>query len=145
MIATKTPLQAFEDRQERNRLISWIKEHKKELLLTGVSITALLLFIVGLKNKEEILFLWNSLKKRIDKGNLFSPKWFEKANLDELHVVRDLVLQDYLNPELDLDYRDECKQLLSRIDNAISRLQCNGKECGYPVHREHGWYLPDKD
>ena len=65
MIATKTPLQAFEDRQERNGLISWIKEHKKELLLTGVSITALLLFIVGLKNKEEILFLWNSLKKRI--------------------------------------------------------------------------------
>ena len=104
MIATKTPLQAFEDRQERNRLISWIKEHKKELLLTGVSITALLLFIVGLKNKEEILFLWNSLKKRIDKGNLFSPKWFEKANLDELHEVRDLVQQDYLNPELDLDY-----------------------------------------
>ena len=35
------------------------------------------------KNREAINELWDSLKKQIEKGSLYSTKWFEKADLDE--------------------------------------------------------------
>ena len=49
--------------EERKGLIRWIKEHKKELLIAGISIGALILIVLGIKNKDEIIALWNTLRK----------------------------------------------------------------------------------
>jgi len=49
--------------EERKGLIRWIKEHKKELLIAGISIGALILIVLGIKNKDEIMALWNTLRK----------------------------------------------------------------------------------
>ncbi len=46
---------------EKKSLMDWIKEHKKELILAGVSITALILAILGIKNREEIEEAWSTL------------------------------------------------------------------------------------
>ena len=138
-------VQVTEELPDKKGIVSWIKEHKAELLFAGISLTALLLTIVGIKNKEELLTLWQDLKKRLEKGAVFSSKWFEKANLDELQEARDLVQQDCLNPNLDLDYRDECINLRNLIDRAISNRRWQGKEYGYPVHTENGWHLHSKD
>lgn len=48
---------------ERKSLISWIKEHKKELIFAGISIGTLILIILGIKNKAEIKALWDALRK----------------------------------------------------------------------------------
>ncbi len=134
-----------EEAVERTGFIVWVNEHKTQLLLTGVSVTTILLAAVGLKNKSAITELWNSLRKQIEKGNLFSSKWFEKATLEEFEEARKLVQQDYNNPKLDLDYRDHCWNLLHRIDNAIGKIRWTGKEYGYPVHSSNGWHLPSDD
>ena len=77
---------------------------------------------------------------------LANSNWLEKASLEELEKASELVLQDYRNPELDLEYRSECwDRLLPMLNNVISRKQGQGKEYGYPVHREHGQYLPNDD
>lgn len=89
--------------------------------------------------------MWNTLKKQIEKGALYSSKWFEKANLEELETARKLVQQDYNNPNLDLDYRNYCWNLLNRFDNAIGKIKWAGKEYGYPVHSSNGWYLTSDD
>ena len=36
--------------EKKNEIISWIKAYKKQLLLAGVSITAVIGVIIGLKN-----------------------------------------------------------------------------------------------
>lgn len=130
---------------DKKGLITWIKEHKTQLLLTGASVTVILGTILGLKNKDSIIELWNTLKKQIEKGSLYSSKWFEKSNLEELEKARKLVQRDYNNPNLDLDYRDYCRNLLYRFDNAIGKIKSSGKEYGYPVHGSNGWYLPSDD
>lgn len=89
--------------------------------------------------------MWNTLKKQIDRGALYSSKWFEKANLEELETARRLVQQDYTNPNLNLDYRDYCWNLLKRFDNAIEEIKWAGKEYGYPVHSSNGWHLTSDD
>lgn len=119
---------------EKRSFLSWVKEHKTQLLLAGISVTTILAAAIGLKNKDAIVELWNTLKKEIEKGALYSAKWFEKASLEELESARKLVQQDYNNPKLDLNYRNECWNLLNRFDNAIGKIKWAGQEYGYPVH-----------
>ncbi len=126
---------------EKTRLIAWVKRHKLQLLFAGVSVTTVAMTLLGVKNKDEINQLWNSLIQEIKKGSLYSAKWFENASLEELREVRKIVQQDYRNPDFDLEYRSECWELLKRFDNAIGKIVWQGKEKGYPVSREHGWYL----
>lgn len=142
----KTSEEITEDVADEKEVVIWIKEHKFQLLLTGVSVSTILATALGLKNKDAITELWNTLKRRIEKGSLYSSKWFEKANLEELEAARKLVQQDYNNPKLDLDYRNNCWNLLNKFDDAISKIKWAGcKEHGYPVHSTHGWYLPSDD
>ena len=49
--------------EERKGLIQWIKEHKKELTIAGISVGALILIVLGIKNHKAIIALWDSLKK----------------------------------------------------------------------------------
>lgn len=93
--------------------------------------------IKSIKNKDALTDLWKSLKIQIEKGALYSSKWFEKA--------REIVQKDFNNPKLDLDYRNECWNLLNRFDNAIGKIKWNGKEYGYPVHSSNGWHLLSDD
>ena len=130
---------------ERKRLVDWIKEHKIQLLLSGIGVTAILTTALGLKNKDSVQELLASLKKQLEKGTLYSQKWFENANLDELDKARELVRQDYINPKLDMNYRSECWDLLNKFDNAIAKIKSAGKETGFPVHSSNGWHLPSDD
>ena len=137
--------QNVEDIPEKKSFIAWVKEHKPQLLLAGLSVTTIIMTILGIKNKEALSALWDSLKKQIEKGAMYSNKWFENASLEELETAREVVRLDYVNPDLDLDYRNQCWNLLSRFDNAISKIKWAGKEVGYPVHSSHGWHLPSDD
>lgn len=49
--------------EQKNGFIQWVKDNKKELIVAGVSIVALMGIIVGLKNKDSIIALWESLRK----------------------------------------------------------------------------------
>ena len=53
--------------EEKKTCITWIKEHKKELIIAGVSVTAIILAIIGLKNQKELETAWKSLKNLIEK------------------------------------------------------------------------------
>ena len=134
-----------EEITDKKRFLVWIKEHKTQILLTGISVTAILATALGLKNKDAMIELWNTMKQQMEKGSLYSSKCFEKANLEELETARKYIQPDYNNPNLDLDYRDYCWKLLNRFDNAIGKIKWAGKEYGYPVHSSNGWYLPSDD
>ena len=54
--------------EDRENLLNWIKEHKKELIIAGASIGALALLILGIKHEAEIKVLWNSLRKLTQKS-----------------------------------------------------------------------------
>lgn len=53
--------------EEKKGFIKWVKAHKKELVIAGVSSAMLIGIIVGIKNKDSIVALWESLRKNIDK------------------------------------------------------------------------------
>ncbi len=52
---------------EKKTLVSWIKEHKKELIIAGVSVAGIIALIVGFKNQDQIIAALESLKRTISK------------------------------------------------------------------------------
>lgn len=54
--------------EEKKTCITWIKEHKKELLIAGVSVSAIILAIIGLKNQKVLDDVKESLKILIEKS-----------------------------------------------------------------------------
>ena len=101
MDETKQQEQELEEiEDDKKGFIEWIKEHKSQLALIGVSGAALIAMVFGLKNKDSLTKLWMSLKDEIEKGKPLSAKWLEKADLKDLEKVRDSVQKAYLNQEL---------------------------------------------
>lgn len=127
---------------DKKGFVKWVKEHKDQLALAGVSVAAVIAVILGLKNKDSIANVWLTLKDENEKGKPLSAKWYEKADLEELKDVRDSVQKAYLNPELSMETRGHLWDLLPVIDNAIGKREWAGKEYGFPVKSEHGWHLP---
>ena len=48
--------------KERKGLLKWIKKNKKKLVAVGIGVGTLILVILGIKNKDAIKTLWDSLK-----------------------------------------------------------------------------------
>jgi len=81
-----------------------------------------------------------------DLRDKYTIAWLETASLDEMQAARAEIHTDYMNPELDIDYRGDLHDLLLEFDCAISEKEWEGKEPkGAAFHREHGWYLPNDD
>lgn len=53
--------------KQKKDVVNWIKAHKKELIIAGVSVTAVITAILCYKNWESIEELWMSLVKKVDK------------------------------------------------------------------------------
>lgn len=51
--------------EEKSSLVQWIKKHKKELIIAGVGVGALILVILGIRNKAAVKAAWNSLKELV--------------------------------------------------------------------------------
>lgn len=48
-------------KQKTNDLIRWIKSHKHELILAGISVTALVGLVLTIKHRRDIEKLWHEL------------------------------------------------------------------------------------
>lgn len=57
-------------REQKSKFIKWVKEHKKELILAGVSLAAI---ILAIRNRDSITMLWEYLKKSIEKPQTKIP------------------------------------------------------------------------
>jgi len=53
--------------EENKSFLNWIKEHRKGLIIAGVSLSAVAALIIGIKNREQLIEVWNSLKKLVAK------------------------------------------------------------------------------
>lgn len=59
--------------EQKNGFIQWVKANKKELIIAGVSIAVIIGIIVGIKNKDKIMALWESLRKSVENSPVNVP------------------------------------------------------------------------
>lgn len=128
--------------EDKRKFIAWIKNHKKQLVIAGVCITTTFAIIVGIKNKSEIIKLWNTLQEKIKRGDIYSTKWLETATDAELDLEREKVRVAYCSAGADDQAASFLHNLLWRFDNEISKRAWGDEIPHAPtIHREHGMYL----
>lgn len=131
---------------DKKGFMAWIRAHKKQLILIGISIPTLIAIVLGLKNKDAIKELWDNLKDEIKKANLYSSKWFENATNSELDIEREKVRLAYCSSGDDFNVDCSLQKLLWRFDKEMSKRAWGDEIPHAPSnHREHGWYLPNDD
>lgn len=53
--------------EEKKSFLIWVKEHKKQLIIAGVSVATIVGIILAIKNRESIMRMWESLRLAITK------------------------------------------------------------------------------
>ena len=56
--------------KERKSMLKWIKEHKTELTIAGLSIGTLILIALGIKNRAVLNDIWKKLQEAIKASEL---------------------------------------------------------------------------
>ena len=87
----------MEDSQ--TRFVAWVRAHKKQLLLAGISTTAILGIILGLKNRETIIKLWAALESGNEKNRAEIPN-VSFATQSPMPPLEEVVnLRSYTSPQ----------------------------------------------
>ena len=131
---------------EQKSLLSWIKKHRMELVIAGISVTTIIFVVLGIKNKDSIRTFWNNLKEEISKPSTYSSKWFDTVTDDVLSTEREKVRLAYCGSGN--NYNEACRleRLLGLFDKEMGkRAWADKTPCPPSIHREHGWYLPNDD
>ena len=52
-------------KEDKKEFVTWVKAHKTELIIAGVSIGAILAIILGIKNRDSLVKVWNTMRAAI--------------------------------------------------------------------------------
>lgn len=85
--------------EKKIKFIAWVTAHKKQLLLAGISVTAIIGVTIGLKNKDAIKDLWASLEKSLTKAPKKIPESLNEAQVTS-PVLKDIIpSRSYTSPQ----------------------------------------------
>lgn len=76
--------------KEKKTLVNWVKEHKKELIIAGVSIVVIIAVIIGIKNHTALEDAWASLRKLVEKKPDVIPV-SNTASVAEFTPIKDIM------------------------------------------------------
>ena len=116
------------------------KKKAKERLAFIVRTTGTIALLAG------FFYFTTKIYKNINAKIKYTSFWFKNASLNELNIEREKVWKDFVNPNLDLEYRSWLWRMLQIFDQEINNKQNVLNTINSPAfHREHGWYLPNND
>ena len=131
--------------EDSNALVSWIKAHKAQLILVGISVPTIIATALGLKNKDAIKSMWQTLCEAIQEANKYSPDWFKTVTYETLQNEHEKTWLELCAAGKDnaLIHQLECRlRMLNREMNI--RDWAGEKPHSTSVHREHaGIWKPD--
>lgn len=55
---------------EKTDFITWLKAHKKQLVIAGIGVAAIATIVLGIKNKEAITEFWAYLESSLKKAKI---------------------------------------------------------------------------
>ena len=72
--------------KKKSEFYVWLKSHKKQLIVAGISVGAIICVVMGIKNKDTIIRLWASLDKALEKTSGITP-----TGIPTQHHIEDTV------------------------------------------------------
>lgn len=82
--------------EQKKGFSAWIKAHKKELVIAGISVTALIGIIICIKNRDSIDALWKSMRGAVEKSPTEAPK-VSQMTIEKI-AQSSVTVTDVINP-----------------------------------------------
>ena len=98
-------------KEKKTGFIDWVKAHKKQLLLAGISVTALIGVIIGLKNKAAIMDLWDSLEKILTRVHEEPMTPLISAQMTPFAAEEVISIRSYTSPQKPFDVSQHIRNL----------------------------------
>lgn len=76
--------------EEKKGFVAWVKAHKKELIIAGVSIGAIIAVALGIKNKDALMKMWGTLMDSIKEPVTPVSKLTEAAPITSVINITDV-------------------------------------------------------
>lgn len=107
--------------ENKKGFIAWVKTHKKQLLIAGISVTAIIGIIIGLKNEEAIKELWETLKNSLRKTPKKLPEPITMAQT-ALPVVEEVIpVRMYTSPQEPFDVSQHIRNLTGGRHHSVEK------------------------
>ena len=89
--------------EKKTDFLKWVKQHKKQLILAGISLSVIIGIILGVKNKEVLEELWKTFKGSTKKELQpeFNPRSLTQTVLPENDVL--ITPRNYTLPQEPVD------------------------------------------
>jgi len=133
---------------QKRDFIEWVRAHKKELAIAGISIATIVTAILCIRNTEKIKALWESLKKTINKVPDDTPSItttsFSSFNevAQETDILTDVAhkVQPPLRttPQYAFDVTSHIRNL-PKGQNASAEKIATAAEQGFILHQGQTW------
>lgn len=126
--------EVFIMKDEKQTFIQWVKAHKKELIIAGISVSSIICLIVGIKKREAILDLWKSLQEQLHSCSAVpldnSNDKFCEAKIIEFPLKKDSVAS--------IEVREHVRNLPDGWNASMGKI-LSAKEHGYQLEPGQTW------
>lgn len=106
---------------EKHKFVDWVKAHKKQLLIAGVSVTAIVGIIIGLKNKESIKELWEALENSLSKTPKKLPESITIVQTTPPVIEEVISVRLYTSPQEPFDVSQHIRNLSGGRHHSIEK------------------------
>lgn len=107
--------------ENRKGFIAWVKAHKKQLLIAGISVTAIIGIILGLKNKEAIKELWETLENSLSKTSDKLPESITIVQTAPPAIEEVLLIRMYTSPQEPFDVSQHIRNLSGGRHHSVEK------------------------
>lgn len=106
---------------EKHKFVDWIKAHKKQLLIAGISVTAIIGIIIGLKNNEGIKELWEHLENSLSKTPEKLPESITVMQTAPPMIEEVIPVRVYTSPQEPFDVSQHIRNLSGGRHHSIEK------------------------
>lgn len=107
--------------ENKKGFISWVKTHKKQLLIAGISVTAIIGIIIGLKNKECIKELREYLENSLSKTPEKLPESITIVQTALPTIEEVIPVREYTSPQEPFDVSQHIRNLSGGRHHSIEK------------------------
>lgn len=107
--------------ENKKGFIAWIKAHKKQLLIAGISVTTIIGIIIGLKNKESIKGLWEALENCLSKTPEKLPESITMLQTAPPVIEEVIPVRLYTSPQEPFDVRQHIRNLSGGRHHSVEK------------------------
>lgn len=107
--------------ENKKGFIAWIKAHKRQLLIAGISVTTIIGIIIGLKNKESIKELWGALENSLSKTPEKLPESTTMVQTAPPVIEEVIPVRLYTSPQEPFDVRQHIRNLSGGRHHSVEK------------------------